>query len=166
MTMGWRRISEDDPDAPDLQPDQVERLGDEDLDSDDELATMAPTGARIGRVIPSRASRTNFSHISSTIWSLSTESNLPCASSAARAVTRALRVPSRSPTMTRWSLFRCSMRPPAPIVAAICATPPSTRAAPKRLSSRSRWLMPLSIGKTALFAPIAGAMLSMAPSRS
>ena len=27
---------EDDPDAPDLQPDRVERLGDEDLDSDDE----------------------------------------------------------------------------------------------------------------------------------
>jgi len=27
---------EDDPDAPDLQPDRVERLGDEDLDSEDE----------------------------------------------------------------------------------------------------------------------------------
>jgi hypothetical protein len=27
---------EDDPDAPDLQPDRVERLGDADLDSDDE----------------------------------------------------------------------------------------------------------------------------------
>jgi len=34
--LGMAPDLEDDPDAPDLQPDRVERLGDEDLDSDDE----------------------------------------------------------------------------------------------------------------------------------
>jgi len=34
--LGMAPDLEDDPDAPDLQPDRVERLGDEDLDSEDE----------------------------------------------------------------------------------------------------------------------------------
>jgi hypothetical protein len=43
--LGMAPDLEDDPDAPDLQPDRVERLGDEDLDSDDE-ETEDALGAR------------------------------------------------------------------------------------------------------------------------
>src|SRR5271165_4930511 len=60
--------------------------------------------------------------------------------------TRADIVPSRSPKVIECGIFRCRIVPSGANVEPIAHRPPSTRPAPKRASSMSRWRMPFSIG--------------------
>ena len=90
------------------------------------------------------------------------------ANSAASASARGLRLPSRSPKSTRWSLSPWTTTPSLRRVALIWHVPPITLARPNRASSRSKCAMPFKSGTTAhgRADPIAGAIASIAESRS
>ena len=72
------------------------------------------------------ASRMNFIQSSVRIWSLCRLSKLALSHIAASFSPRSRFLPSSSPNTMRMKVPVCLMRPGAPMVAEICATPPIT----------------------------------------
>lgn len=132
------------------------------------VATISPTLARIRHVIDaSEVMKTNFSHMSCMTLSASTESNRAAANTSRMAWVRARgAAESRSPKVIECSGVRCSTAPSGALAALMWQRPPSTRAAPKAASSRSRCDSPFRTGSTAVRSPTAGRMAAMASSRS
>ena len=73
--------------------------------------------------------------------------------------------PSRSPNDTPEAPL-CRISPLGPSMPEMRARPPATCAAPKRASSLAKWAWPFSIGTMVVPAPTAGAIESIAESRS
>ena len=86
--------------------------------------------------------------------------------SAASAFARGVSRLSRSPKMIRCSASPLTTVPSLRSIALICAVPPITRAPPNRASSVSKCASPFSSGTIAASPVTAGAMASIAESRS
>ena len=75
-------------------------------------------------------------------------------------------LPSRSPKEIAANGLVCRIVPSADIATPTRARPPTTLSLPNFASSTSRWRMPFSSGTTVVFGPTAGAIASIAESRS